>query len=282
MLGTEVAEAQDSIVNQCVVEVLVAEWRKAIPEARDRMQSRVLVWVVVSILLLSATYLAIDYILYIHRVLSDHPLDSQHVVRTRAMWHFITPITVSLTFGLLVWRTRAATPGGIFCGMLICYSIIPWTRATDLPHSGLVPLVGLFLFTSIATWAGKQRKRALGLAEGPRGRSAAQVIANLGFAGLIAGTPWPFFVYDHLGPTPWIHHPWFEPLAWASSTMFLAAVCEATADTVSSEVGQAFGGKPMMLTSLRPVPPGTDGGVSLVGTAAGILAAALVALAGFG
>jgi uncharacterized protein (TIGR00297 family) len=60
----------------------------------------------------------------------------------------------------------------------------------------------------------------------------------------------------------------------------LAALAEATADTVSSEIGQAFGGTPFLLTTFRRVPPGTDGAMSLLGTAAGALAAAIVAATG--
>jgi uncharacterized protein (TIGR00297 family) len=60
----------------------------------------------------------------------------------------------------------------------------------------------------------------------------------------------------------------------------LAALAEAAADTVSSEVGQVLGGRPRMLTTLRLVEPGTDGGVSLIGTLAGVAAAVLVAAAG--
>ena len=65
-----------------------------------------------------------------------------------------------------------------------------------------------------------------------------------------------------------------------SLTVGLAALVEATADTVSSEIGQAFGGTPLMLTTLRRVAPGTDGAVTVIGTAAGILAGMLVAAAG--
>ena len=55
-----------------------------------------------------------------------------------------------------------------------------------------------------------------------------------------------------------------------------AALSEAAADTVSSEVGQAFGEKARLITTWRSVPAGTDGGVSLIGTAAGIAAAGVV------
>ena len=60
----------------------------------------------------------------------------------------------------------------------------------------------------------------------------------------------------------------------------LAALAEAAADTVSSEVGQVFGGRPRMITTLREVEPGTDGAISLAGTLAGVVAAAIVAGAG--
>src|SRR5260370_28760347 len=60
----------------------------------------------------------------------------------------------------------------------------------------------------------------------------------------------------------------------------LAALTQAAADTVSSEVGQVLGGRPRMLTTLRRVEPGTDGGVTLAGTTAGVIAAALVAGSG--
>jgi len=60
----------------------------------------------------------------------------------------------------------------------------------------------------------------------------------------------------------------------------LSALAEAAADTVSSEIGQAFGGEPILLTTLRRVAPGTDGAISLTGTLAGIVAAAVVAATG--
>jgi len=59
--------------------------------------------------------------------------------------------------------------------------------------------------------------------------------------------------------------------------MGLAALAEAAADTVSSEIGQVLGGRPRMITTLRSVEAGTDGGVSLAGTVAGVAAGAIVA-----
>jgi uncharacterized protein (TIGR00297 family) len=56
----------------------------------------------------------------------------------------------------------------------------------------------------------------------------------------------------------------------------VAALAEATADTVSSEMGQALGGRTLLITTGKVVTAGTDGGVSVAGTACGALAAAVV------
>lgn len=50
---------------------------------------------------------------------------------------------------------------------------------------------------------------------------------------------------------------------------FAGAVATALGDTLSSEIGGAFEGT-RLITSLEPVPPGTDGAVTWQGTAAGI------------
>jgi uncharacterized protein (TIGR00297 family) len=57
-----------------------------------------------------------------------------------------------------------------------------------------------------------------------------------------------------------------------------AALAEAAADTVSSEMGQALGGTPRLITTWKKVAPGTDGAVTLPGTMDGATAAIAVAL----
>jgi uncharacterized protein (TIGR00297 family) len=65
-----------------------------------------------------------------------------------------------------------------------------------------------------------------------------------------------------------------------TTLLAIAILAEAAADTVSSEIGQVFGGQPRMLTTLRRVEPGSDGGITLIGTAAGAIAAAIIAAIG--
>jgi uncharacterized protein (TIGR00297 family) len=61
---------------------------------------------------------------------------------------------------------------------------------------------------------------------------------------------------------------------------FVAALAAGGSDTVASEIGKAWGRRTYLMPTLRPVPPGTSGAVSLEGTAAGVIGAlALAALA---
>jgi uncharacterized protein (TIGR00297 family) len=57
---------------------------------------------------------------------------------------------------------------------------------------------------------------------------------------------------------------------------FVASFASKLADTVSSEVGKAYGKTTYLITSLERVPRGTEGAVSAEGTGAGLAAAAAV------
>ena len=181
---------------------------------------------------------------------------------------------LSALLGLLAWSLRTATPAAAATGATISASLMfsmfdapfrPW-------RTGLVPLVAVLVVTSLATRFGRRRKEQLGSAEKRQGRGAAQVAANLGLAALIM---------DPSVQSALIDSRWLAGRTFASVfALGLAALAEAAADTVSSEVGQVLGGAPRMITTLRRVEPGTDGGVTLAGTAAGVIAGGLVALAG--
>lgn len=180
----------------------------------------------------------------------------------------IWTLGLSLLLGLVVLKLRAATAGGAFTGTVITASMMfstavfpyqPWRTA-------LIPVMAVFVLTWIATRLGQDRKERRGTAE-RQGRTAAQVAANLGLAALVSSD---------------LAQSWMAGCGWFSRTPMLllavglAALAEAAADTVSSEIGTAQGGQPRMITTLRPVEPGTDGAISLVGTLAGILAAGIV------
>jgi len=187
---------------------------------------------------------------------------------------------LSLLLGLAVLRLRAATPSGAFTGAVITASLM-FSTATFAPgatfpyapwHTALLPVLAVFLLTWAATRLGRETKESRGTAERRQGRTAAQVAANLGVAALVSDG----LAQSLLAGNPWLSHAAPALLLAAG----LAALAEAAADTVSSEIGQVIGGEPHMITTLRKADPGTDGAISLVGTLAGVAAAVIVAAAG--
>lgn len=176
----------------------------------------------------------------------------------------------ALAFGtLLAWlvrMSRAATLGASFSGGLFTAALY---LATPGWRTALWPLVALLILTFAATRFGRARKEQLGIAEARHGRNAAQVTANLGVAALAAIAIRPSLTFI---PT--------LPAILNSQTLrlaLIAALAEAAADTLSSELGEVLGGEPFLLTSLRRVPAGTDGAISFAGTFAGVSAALIVA-----
>ena len=181
---------------------------------------------------------------------------------------------ISALFGLVVWRLRAGTPAAAATGAAITASLMFSTTSYPYEwswlHGGLMPLLAVFLLAFAATKIGKAKKERLGTGEGKRGRNAAQVAANLGVAALVAQ-------HGILVLPVW--RVW-DVGGSIGTLLALAALAEAAADTVSSEIGQVFGGQPRMLTSFRRVEPGTDGGITVLGTVAGAFAAAIVVIVG--
>ena len=164
------------------------------------------------------------------------------------------PVVFSVAFAVLVWAMRSATLPAAGVGLLVCLTLSLRGSGSFFGRPGLSALIVLFVLTFAATRYGRQKKESRGLAEARSGRRASQVVANLGVAAV------------------------FAALGWYGAC--LAALAEATADTVSSEVGQAIGGPTWLITKFRRVPAGRDGGVSVAGTLAGLVGAGLVVLVG--
>ncbi len=59
---------------------------------------------------------------------------------------------------------------------------------------------------------------------------------------------------------------------------YVASFCTKLSDTTASEVGKAYGKTTYLITTLKPVPRGTEGAVSLEGTIAGALASVVLAV----
>jgi uncharacterized protein (TIGR00297 family) len=199
-------------------------------------------------------------------VLVVAPVAATFILRCTLQFGSAPNASLALAFGvglaLLTWRLRAATPGASLCGGLFAAALY---LATPGWRTALWPLLALLLLTLAATRFGRAQKEKLGVAEASHGRNAAQVTANLGAATLSA----------ILLGLPSSRSALFSSQALRMA--LVAALAEAAADTLSSELGEVLGGEPRLLTTLRRIPAGTDGAISLAGTLAGLAAAIIVA-----
>jgi uncharacterized protein (TIGR00297 family) len=161
----------------------------------------------------------------------------------------------TLAFAVSARLLRAVTPSGAVGGGVLAFLLF-----LGGGPGAFAALIAVFLLTWITTRTGQRRKRQLGTAEGHSGRSASQVFANVGVAAaaVLVGLA--------------TRHPAAGLVACS------AALAEAAADTTSSELGQAVSDSAYLITNFRPVPVGTDGGISVAGTLAGVAAAAAVAI----
>jgi uncharacterized protein (TIGR00297 family) len=207
------------------------------------------------------------------------PFVGADIVLESRFWIFQEPrvaawtLASSALLGLLTWILRAATPPAAATGAAITAALMFSTAPSPYEpwHTAVVPVLGVSLLAFGATRVGRARKEQLGTAERRKGRSAAQVAANLGLAALASGEAAKLWAFGRLS----LMHG-LAPLFAAA----VAAMAEAAADTASSEIGQVFGGRPRLITSLRRVEPGRDGAVSVAGTTAGVAAGAAIAAVG--
>jgi len=178
-------------------------------------------------------------------------------------WVLLLPAGLAILargLGLVRW---SAVLAGAPLGMLVLYLG---------GMGGFGVLLGFFLLGTLLTRMGYAVKDARGVAEPSGGRrGAAHVAANCTVGLLLLGVR-QVILLANLGPGA-------ERLLWAGYAGSFAA---AVSDTASSEVGQLWGTRPVSLRSLRPVPVGTEGAVSLEGLAGGLAAALVLAVMGWG
>jgi len=133
-----------------------------------------------------------------------------------------------------------------------------------------VALLAFFVIGTAATKLGYARKARLGLAqEGGGRRGFSHAFSNVGVAAICAIAVSRLSRVDD-SPFEWMM------LAYL---MGIASLATAAADTTASEIGQWIGRRAFLPLTLRRVPVGTEGAISIEGTLAGLVGGFLVALA---
>lgn len=125
---------------------------------------------------------------------------------------------------------------------------------------GYVLVCLYFILGSAVTKVKLAQKQKEGIAEARSGRRTPGSVWGSGLAGMLCAVA--ALATGH--PQPW-------------QIGFVASFVSKLSDTVSSEIGKAYGQTTYLITTMQRVPRGTEGAVSAEGTAAGAAAAVLFA-----
>jgi len=190
--------------------------------------------------------------------------------------------TVLLAIAALAPK-KLLTPAGQLHGWLL--GVIIWGC---LGWQGYAVVMFYFLVGSAVTRIGKAQKEAEGIAEkrsgarGPENVWGSALTATLCALGILA-----LSILGETGPSPGatgqiIGGTGKMPVSQDVISLLLlgyaASFSTKLSDTSASEIGKAYGKRTFLITTLRPVPRGTEGAVSLEGTLAGIAASIAIAL----
>ena len=162
-------------------------------------------------------------------------------------------LSINVVPAIIALLLRWISPRGVLLASLFGTVI-----SLGLGVTAYLTICFFLLLGSLVTRLGLKRKTQQGLAEPNRGRrGVVNVISNGTVAFIIA--VFGFWLHDSV-----------------LIVAYVAAVATATFDTVATEIGQWLGRTTVSPVSLRRVPVGTPGAISLEGTLAGFAAAAAI------
>jgi uncharacterized protein (TIGR00297 family) len=162
--------------------------------------------------------------------------------------------TVLIAIALALPR-KALTTTGIFHAWflgVILWGCIGW--------QGYAIMFCYLIVGSGITYIGKEIKESKGIAEKRDGARGPENLWGSALTGAICALGYAL-----------IPHP-----LWLIG--YTASISTKLADTTASEIGKAYGKSTYLITTLKPVPAGTEGAISLEGTAAGMIGSLLIAV----
>ncbi|KAL6999663.1 Protein vte6, chloroplastic [Sarracenia purpurea var. burkii] len=133
--------------------------------------------------------------------------------------------------------------------------------------SGFLLVATYFVIGTAATKVKMAQKEAQGVAEKRKGRRGPGSVIGSSAAGCVCA----FLSIFGVGGKAFSH-------LWELG--FVASFCTKLSDTVSSEIGKAYGKVTYLITTFKIVPRGTEGAVSIEGTIAGLLASIVLSFVG--
>ena len=160
---------------------------------------------------------------------------------------------VALLIGVAAWFRGSLSPSGVLGALIVGVPVFGLAGAV-----GTVALLGFFFSSSALSKAFRERKAGVEAEYAKTGtRDLGQALANGGVAALAA------VLLGLTGDSRFLQ-------------AMLGALVAANADTWATELGVLSRSQPRMITTLRPVAPGTSGAVSGMGLLASTAGAAFV------
>lgn len=173
---------------------------------------------------------------------------------------------------------KLLTPAGYVNAWLL--GVIVWLAFS---WQGYATVLFYFFIGSAVTKVGMTEKEALGIAEARGGIRGPGNVWGSALTGAVCGLLAIALQVSssqtlQLSRLDIVHPAWQSLLALG----FVASLSTKLSDTTATEIGKAYGKRTYLITTLSPVPKGTEGAVSLEGTLAGVVGSLALATVAYG
>ncbi len=171
--------------------------------------------------------------------------------------HLVFALAFALLLGYLAYVAGIADTSGLLSATLVGVLIIAFTNVW-----WFLLLLTFYLLGGGFTKYKYEYKKSLGIAQGKGGARGYRNVFSNSIVAIAASICYTIFPQE----------------SYLFLYIYLGSVATATGDTLASEVGTTYKGSPRMITTLKKVEPGTDGGVSTLGETAALLGSLVIAI----
>ncbi|MFM2428808.1 MAG: hypothetical protein RLZZ511_21 [Cyanobacteriota bacterium] len=221
-----------------------------------------------------------------HLVKPQHPTIPVNIPDSFAQpWLTGAIVNAILLTPLIFIRKKLLTPAGVFHAWLLGTLLWGSFKSSSAPWywvpGGYTIMVVYFILGNSVTKIGAAEKEALGIAEARGGaRGPGNVWGSALISAVCALAFWIVKVREtqEAMQTGGQIAPWYFQAIPLLLLAYIAAIATKLADTCGTEIGKAYGKTTYLITTLKPVPRGTEGAVSLEGTIAGIVGSLILAV----
>ncbi len=174
------------------------------------------------------------------------------------VWLIAIALNTLLGAIALLFPRKVLTTAGIYHAWAL--GITVWGC---LGWQGYLVILCYLIVGSGVTRIGKDIKEAKGIAEKRDGARGPENLWGSAATGAVCA------IGQAIAPNP----------LWLLA--YVASISTKLADTAASEIGKAYGKSTFLITTLKPVPAGTEGAISLEGMIAGVFGSLLIAAIGW-